>query len=258
MKFMKLLKKIFNFSIIIKLRNFFGFKKIDISISKLKEATSISDAFCWRTDNNFFTIFKYSDVLNNFYKIKDTSVIFEFYTKNNELIKTKIINNLFESNILKIDKDFLNGIEDYGIFYIFHKVKTELKQRIIISNRCYLGYSRNNNLPSFVHGNTFAKYGTMYQDKNGTDLVQNTFFSNQIYRVQTFFNDYSKSEIFLTNPTSKKILFKIKNIKYSLSSGNSILIDITNIKDLEIYSNCLFFRPIIFNYKNNFIDVFHS
>ena len=44
--------------------------------------------------------------------------------------------------------------------------------------------------------------------------------SNQIYRVQTYFENYTKSEIFLTNPTSKKIVFKIKiiNISYYLET----------------------------------------
>ena len=65
--------------------------KIDISITKLKEASSINDAFCWRTDNNFVTIFKYSDVLNNFYKIENSSVTFEFYNKNNKIIKEKLL-----------------------------------------------------------------------------------------------------------------------------------------------------------------------
>jgi len=255
---MKLLKKIFNLEPIIKLRNLIGFRKIDISVSKLKEATSISDAFPWRTDNNFKTIFKYSDVLNNFYKINNSSVYFEFYTKDNRLIKTKKIKNLYDLNVLEINKDFLDGVEDYGVFYIFHKLEEKIDKKIIISNRCYLGYSKNNNLPSFVHGNTLAKYQIIDKNKEGTDLVKNTFFSNQIYRVQTYFDSYTKSEIFLSNPTSKKIIFKIKNKSYNLLSGNSIIIDVSNIEDLEIYSNCLFFRPTIFNYRNNFIDVFHS
>lgn len=255
---MKLLKKIFNFELFIQLRNLLGIRKIDISITKLKEASSISDAFCWRTDNNFVTIFKYSDVLNNFYKIENSSVTFEFYNKNNKIIKRKIIKNLLDTNFLKIDKNFLDGIEDYGVFYIFHKLEKKVNKKIIISNRCYLGYSKNNSLASYVHGNTLARFETINKNESGTDLIKNAFLSNQIYRVQTYFENYTKSEIFLTNPTSKKIVFKIKNNKYQLLSGNSIIIDVTNIKHLEIYSNCLFFRPIIFNYKNNFLDVFHS
>ncbi len=183
---------------------------------------------------------------------------FEFYTKDNRLIKTKKIKNLYDLNVLEINKDFLDGVEDYGVFYIFHKLEEKIDKKIIISNRCYLGYSKNNNLPSFVHGNTLAKYQIIDKNKEGTDLVKNTFFSNQIYRVQTYFDSYTKSEIFLSNPTSKKIIFKIKNKSYNLLSGNSIIIDVSNIEDLEIYSNCLFFRPTIFNYRNNFIDVFHS
>ena len=44
-----------------------------------------------------------------------------FMIKNNNFIKKKIINNLKLSNELIIDKSFLDGIEDYGVFYVFHK-----------------------------------------------------------------------------------------------------------------------------------------
>lgn len=253
-----LIKKILNTEFFISLRNLFGIKTIDISISKLKKGTSISDAFCWRTDNNFKTIFKYSDILNNFYKIKDSIVVIEFYTKNNKLIKKIKIKNINETNELIIDKSFLNGIEDYGIFYIFHSSKKKIIEKIIISNRCYLGFSKNNNLPSFVHGNTLAKYQSFDEKHKGTDLIKHSLFLNQIYRVQTLFTNYTKSETFFTNPTSKTIKFRIKDQNYILHSGCSIIINITDIKNLFIKSNCYFFRPIIFNYRNNFIDVFHS
>ena len=253
-----LLNKIFKNRLAILLRNTLNVFPVRVNKYYLNKNISISDAFLFRTDNNFKTIFKYSDILKNFYNLENTSVIFEFYTKQNQLIKKKTINNLFDSNELIIDKNFLNGIEDYGIFYIFHLTKNKINEKIIISNRCYLGFSKNNNLASFVHGNTLAKYQSIIELDTGTDLIKNSFFLNQIYRVQTYFTDYSKSEIFFANPTSKKIAFEIKNIKYNLKSGSSVIVDITNIKNLEIKSNCYFFRPLIFNYKNDFIDVFHS
>jgi hypothetical protein len=253
-----LVKKFFNNEFIIFLRNLFGIRKIDISVAKLKNPTSISDAFCWRTDNNFTTVFKYSDILSNFYNIENSLVTLNFYTKKNNLIKSIIIENLNETNELIIDKKFLNGIEDYGVFYIFHSSKKKINENIIISNRCYLGYSKNMNLPSFVHGNTLAKYQSINMEQKGTNLIKNSLFLNQIYRVQTFFAEYSNSEAFFVNPTSKIVKFKINNKKYLLNSGCSILINITDINNLEIKSNCLFLRPTIFNYKNKYIDVFHS
>ena len=50
-----------------------------------------------------------------------------------------------------IDSKFLN-VEDYGVFYVFHKSKDQLNSSIRQS--CYTGYSLNNNTASFVHGNT--------------------------------------------------------------------------------------------------------
>ena len=55
-------------------RNFLNYKPVHMSIDGLK-FISVSDAFAWRTDNNFKTIFKYSDILNIFYKIKNLSLI---------------------------------------------------------------------------------------------------------------------------------------------------------------------------------------
>jgi hypothetical protein len=68
------------------LRNFFNYKPVHMSIDRLK-LISVSDAFAWRTDNNFKTIFKYSDILNIFYKIKNSWIEFHFYDKDNNLLK---------------------------------------------------------------------------------------------------------------------------------------------------------------------------
>ena len=44
--------------------------------------------------------------------------------------------------------------------FIFHKFKN-LSSSKIIANRCYLGFSKNENLYSFVHGNTLSRYVDM-------------------------------------------------------------------------------------------------
>ena len=40
------------------------------------------------------------------------------------------------------------------LYLSFFENTKDLNNKDIISNRCYLGYSKNNNLYSFVHGNT--------------------------------------------------------------------------------------------------------
>jgi hypothetical protein len=67
------------------IRNFFNYKPVHMNIDGLR-LMSVSDAFAWRTDNNFKTIFKYSDILNIFYKIKNSWIEFHFYDKNNNRI----------------------------------------------------------------------------------------------------------------------------------------------------------------------------
>ena len=53
----------------------------------------------WRTDNNFTTKFKFSDILKLYFKIKNKShVELHFYSKFNELITIKKIYNLEFSN----------------------------------------------------------------------------------------------------------------------------------------------------------------
>ena len=90
-----LIKNIALFSSIITLRNLLKIRPVPISIRTL-ETSSISDAFAWRTDNNFTTKFKYSDILNIFYKIKDSWVEIHFFSKENlKLISFIIFLNIF-------------------------------------------------------------------------------------------------------------------------------------------------------------------
>mgnify|MGYP005997248309 FL=1 len=147
-----LAKKIFNNNFIINIRNLFNIYPLHMNIKNISCA-SVSDAFLWRTDNGFQTKFKYSDILNTFFKIKNSWVEIEFYTKNNKFIKTEKILELNHSNEINIDKKYLDGIEDYGTFYIYHHTNEKFSKENVISNRGYVGYSQNANLHSFVHGN---------------------------------------------------------------------------------------------------------
>ena len=253
-----LIKKILRNNKIIKIKNFLGINPIHMSLSGIDSSASVSDAFCWRTDCNFTTTFKYSDLLNLFYNIKDSYVEIFIYSKNNDLIKKIIFNNLNFSNKLNINQELLDGIQDYGVFYIFHRLNNKTENNFILSNRCYLGFSQNNNLSSFVHGNTLAKYKNLTNDNENSDIVKTTLLTNNNYRVQNYFDKFDKSEIFLSNPTSKKITFYIKEKKFILEKGCSIIINVTNEKEINIKSNCLFFRPLIFNYKGQYIDVYHG
>ena len=258
---MKLLvKKLANTNIGILLRNSFNFKPVSLKLFEKNYPVSVSDAFLWRTDNGYKTKFKYSDILNLFYKIKNSWVEFHFYSKNNELIKIEKVNNLNLSNELEINPKYLNNLEDYGTFYIYHfsENTNNLNNKDIISNRCYLGYSQNNNLYSFVHGNILGKFTSIFSKENIlTDMVKTSLFQNHTYTIQKYFDNFDKNELFFTNPTSKTINFSIENKNIELKPNCVLLIE---IKDsiISIKSNCLFFRPTIFSYKGKYFDVHHS
>ena len=79
--------------------------------------TSVSDAFIWRTDNDFKTIFKFANILEFFNDSKSGYVILEIFSSQNKFLKKVKIFDLKTVNEFIIDKDLL-GIEGNGIFYI--------------------------------------------------------------------------------------------------------------------------------------------
>ena len=255
-----LIKKLLKSNIGILIRNSLNIKPINIKTNEENYSTTVSDAFLWRTDQGYKTKFKYSDILDLFYKIDDSWVEFHFYNKNNKLIKTEKVVSLNLSNEFEITSAYLNGIEDYGIFYIYHYSKNAkfLDNTDIISNRCYLGYSQNNSLHSFVHGNILAKSAAINsKEKISTDIVKTSLFKNQTYTIQKNFDDFDNNEFFFINPTSKIIKFSIENKKFKLKPHCAILIE-SKCSIISIKSNCLFIRPTIFSYKGQYMDVHHS
>ena len=127
--------------------------------------------------------------------------------------------------------NFLQGGGDYGVFYVYHLSKEKIDNENIISNRCYLGYSQNQNLPSFVHGNTLARFMDISgNNKIYSDIVKTSLFSNHFYKIQKYFDNFDKNELFFSNPTSKTIKFSIDDRKFQLKKGCSIIIDISEKK----------------------------
>lgn len=258
MKQLKLLIKLITRNkISLFIRNNLNFKQTPFNFKDLK-SHSVSDCFLWRTDNSFKTIFKFSDILRLFYNIKNSFIEIEFYSKKNNFIKKIKLDNLDLSNELIIDKKFLKT-EDYGIFYINHFTNENIVSKSTIANRCYIGYSQNNNLYSFVHGNAFSNpVNIINKKKKRDDIINTTIFSNNTYQIQKDFSEYEKSELFFANPTSKKISISLSNNKFKLNPKECKRVIISKNDIINIISNCLFLRPTIFSYKGNFFDVHHS
>ena len=250
-----LFKKLFRNKFSIYLRNLINFRPSIFLLNLNKKNTSTSDAFFWRTDNSFYTVFKFSDILGLFFKDDSAEVEILFFDNNNNLIKSKNFINIELSNKLTIDSTFLDGLESYGVFYIFHKSKKNINSTI--RNSCYTGYSYKNNLPSFVHGNLIASVKSLNGEHADFGVGSATRFKKNIYKVQNFF-DFDRTEMIIMNPTKNNLEITINSNKFILGSCCARIIDINKNELIEIISNCYLLRPIIFNYKKQFIDVHHG
>ena len=101
------------------IRNFLGYKPALTIINSNIKNLSTSDAFFWRTDSNFKTIFRYTDIFKLFFNDPTSKAEIIFYDRNSKFLKKIIFVDLDLSNNLVIDKNFMNNIEDYEHFIFF-------------------------------------------------------------------------------------------------------------------------------------------
>ena len=240
----------------IKIRNNFGFRIVPIIFPEYLQSYSISDAFPWRTDEGYKTYFRYSDILNNFYNIDSNGVKFIFYNNNGDVIKEFVESNIDNINELVIDKDFISCDEEFGDFSIFHLFDSNL-QNIKIPNRCYIGFAKNNSIPSYVHGNIYCRYWNPTTNKIKTDIIKLTRKVHN-YLIQKNFSGFDKIELYFTNQTTSKYWIIINNTKINLNVGQSMIIDVKPCEIIHIKSNNFWARPIDFTEINSFIDCFHA
>ncbi len=217
--------------------------------------SSVSDSFLWRTDKNYKTIFKFTDILRFFYKKDKTKINIIFFDKKNNYLKKIIFNELENSNEVLIDKDFFEGLEDYGTFNIFHE-NAEKDINVILNNRCYLGFTKDSKFFSYVHGNSLTT--SKSDGKVVKDFYKTSLFPNISYRVQNNISKFDKTEVIICNPTNGKILVYLENERYEFSANEIKIIEIKKAKFIELKSNCHVLRPLVFNYKSNFFDVYHG
>jgi hypothetical protein len=253
------MKKFFKNKFFLNLRNLFGIKPSYFNINNLDQNQSISDAFFWRVDHNFSTIFRYTDLTKYFLNENSELTLVFFDNKNNFINKVNISNESMISGEFNIGSYLLNNESSYGTFYVFHKINKKID--ISIRQSCYTGYSFKKNLSSFVHGNIPVAINNLYKPnaKNKYGLAGYNLFINKTYRVQNYLGDYHNVEIMLMNPCNKKISIETNSSKFNLNIGESKILEMNDLKkSIVLKSKCYLLRPIIFAYKNDFLDVFHG
>ena len=252
---MLLIDKILRNSYSKRIRNLIGIRPSFDLVNYKSEGISISDAFFWRTDENFETIFKFTNILKYFYNVSNSSIKIIFFSNKNEFIKEYNIscpNNL--SQII-INKSFLNNIEGYGVFYIFHETNEKIKS--IIRNSCYTGYSWKKNLPSMVHGNTITAQKKFKNKNIEYGIGGYSFLKKLSYTVQNNTKNI-KTEIMLVNPTDIKISVNVNKKNFKLKKGCSMLVSLDENELVRITSRCYLLRPIISERTDDFINVYHG
>ncbi|MDB4070126.1 hypothetical protein N9518_03455 [Candidatus Pelagibacter sp.] len=252
-----LLNKIFKNRLAILLRNTLNVFPVRVNKYYLNKNISISDAFLFRTDNNFKTIFRFTDLPNFLYSYKNTSIDLIFFDYKGILLKEINIDKMDIHNEIVIDKNFFQGLETYGHFYLFHNIPDIGDKKIILSNRCYLGFSKNDNSYSYVHGNSYVKSKDFNTNVQNTDFSNMSLLMNSKYIPQENFIDYDKIELFFANPTSRTIRLEVNKKEKKLLKNCDIKFELNKIKKVAILSNCKNIRPIVFVYKDGFYDVHH-
>ena len=187
MKLIKLLVSlIFKNNFFKHLRIILNIKPVYIDTSFLGENISVSDSFLWRCDKEYKTIFKFTDLLNFFYKIKNSKVTIIFYSSTGEEIKQITVNDINSSGSLIIDQTFIGNKKfNYGTFCIFHGLNSynEIKEiDLIVRNSCYVGFTKNN-FYSYVHGNVPVKAKNFLTGKEYKNFVMRAIFTNQKYLI---------------------------------------------------------------------------
>jgi len=261
MRLRKLIYKILNSQIIRRLRNFSRIKPAFFSFDYEKNYIA-SDLFIWRNDNGFETVFKASNIMQKYYNA-DSYLKFIFFTNNGEFLfefnqefEDKFINLKFDSKLFKKNS--------YGTFCAFNFPKKIIDFEVNITNRCYLGYKKNNSV-SMAHGNLVSQM--IKVDKQGNFDIKNlqpAVISNRYkskYIIQKPFKSSYTNYLLFTNPTSRNIKITINSDKLEILPRGCAIYKLSFFdehKPIEIKSDFFFSRPYVISEKGNFFDFHHG
>ena len=244
--------------------------KPTIILKPNKITSPISDFFYWENNQTFktkFFIFNLATQAMPDENIEDEVKIFVFNYKGDQIYKKNILLEHNEIYELVFDNINLVGRGSFTVFHKFSKYDTLIQKKTNIADRGYTGYSKDNGIWNYVHGNN---YSFSLEDNDFVKpLIPKTLFYNN-YIPQVTFNDTSNFSILLSNPSYKKetlfvYLYDEKNNEISkkilyLNKFSTLKSEFNNVKAtyIKIKSKLIFCRPIIIKNYDTYFDIFHG
>ena len=182
--------------LILALRNSFNIKPIQVLLPKDKESYSISDAFCWRSDKNFITVFRYTDLVEYFTNVKNLNIKLVICDHSNNIISSTVFKIKDLTSKVTINKIIKKSKKKSDHFFIFHELSPQIAKKVL-RNSCYTSYTFQNNIQSLVHGNLPVLAENQNFHPYNKNIIQVSHFKTYDYMVQNNFVRYDKQSFFL-------------------------------------------------------------
>ncbi len=250
-----------------------------VAITKIpKRESIISDLFILRCENGWETFFEclaFDKLLNPKVIGSKQKLLFCFYSKKGHFIaKQKVTFSSYIKKTLLVNKIANDlGINHDGLFAIFHPQKKYWisKHKSFLAERGYIGYANQKKgiIKGFVHGNLDAIARNSKKDKD--QLLGNYSFFMKEYRLQHCLESSFTYELFLVNPTTKKMTFTLVEKGDSLFKKTTFNIPSRGMykyvktsenrkyaSTLIIKSKLYLARPVVFKHMATSFDVFHG
>jgi hypothetical protein len=236
----------------------------------------ISDLFIWRKSQDCETFFELSNLPKFFGNdiSKEGFATFLFFNSQGHLLgESKVAYSQSLRQIVRISDLLSDDSGKFGSFAVFHSNNSKLIQShgSYLTERGYVSYCyRNAPLRSYVHGNFDA---IALSNDSKLEFLGSAGLLPREYRLQYEFNEGSTYEIALVNPSSTKQNIRLElvsistgypvsceNFKLNAGATKIVLLRFSGHGRVRalIKSRLVMARPVIFNFFNQQLDVFHG
>ena len=241
----------------IKLRNLANFKPVDSILPG--GSFSCSDRFIWRVGGDFKTLIRFSDLPAIYYGKKDVDVLLVFFDEHGKELYRDTVTPGETVCEYVVDASRLGVSEGSGTFLLFHLFAEDDAVPVQITNRCYVGYSYKENIPSFVHGNYYAAYIRPGDSETriNNDLTFRSLRPSH-YWLQKDLSQFDLTELAFVNVTDKQIWLEVNGRRNTIPAGGLVIREVADSEMAHIRSSMRMPRPIVFSYRQGFLDAHHG